>query len=51
MTHADLIAAVAPVVTAFDVLGIRYYVGGSVASSAHGVARSSLDAASSPSWR
>ena len=44
MTHADLIAAVAPVVTAFDVLGIRYYVGGSVASSAHGVARSSLDA-------
>jgi hypothetical protein len=29
---------------AFDALGVRYYLGGSVASSAHGIARASLDA-------
>jgi hypothetical protein len=44
MTQADLLAAVGPVVAAFEALGVAYYVGGSVASSAHGVARSSLDA-------
>jgi hypothetical protein len=41
---SDLVAALRPVVEAFDALGIRYYVGGSVASSAHGLARASLDA-------
>ena len=44
MTEADLIAALRPVVEALDALGVRYFLGGSVASSAHGVARASLDA-------
>ncbi len=44
MTEADLIAALRPVVEAFDALGVRYFLGGSIASSAHGVARASLDA-------
>lgn len=44
MTDSDLVAALRPVADAFDALGVRYYLGGSVASSAHGVARASLDA-------
>ena len=44
MTESDLVAALQPVADAFDSLGVRYYIGGSVASSAHGVARASLDA-------
>ncbi len=44
MTEADLVAALRPVVEAFDALGVRYFLGGSIASSAHGVARASLDA-------
>jgi len=44
MTEADLVAALQPVAAAFDALGVRYFLGGSVASSAHGVARASLDA-------
>ncbi len=39
----DVVAAVVPVVTAFRVLGIRHYVGGSVASSFHGATRSTMD--------
>jgi len=39
----DLVAALAPVVTAFRQLKIRHYVGGSVASSFHGAARSTMD--------
>ena len=44
MTASDLLSALAPVVDALDALGVRYFVGGSVASSAHGVPRASLDA-------
>ncbi len=44
MTETDLVAALQPVVAAFEALGARYFLGGSVASSAHGVARASLDA-------
>ena len=44
MTEVDLVAALAPVTGALEGLGVRYYLGGSVASSAHGVARASLDA-------
>jgi hypothetical protein len=44
MTESDLIAALRPVGEALDDLGVRYYLGGSVASSAHGIARASLDA-------
>ncbi len=44
MTSSDLVAALRPVATALEDLRVRYYLGGSVASSAHGVARASLDA-------
>ncbi len=40
---SDIIAAVEPVVAAFEVLGVSYRIGGSVASSALGVPRSTLD--------
>lgn len=44
MTDTGLVAALRPVAEAFEALGVGYYLGGSVASSAHGVARASLDA-------
>jgi hypothetical protein len=44
MTDSDLVEALRPLAEAFDALGIRYYLGGSIASSMHGVARASLDA-------
>ena len=44
MTEPDLVGALRPVAEALDALGVRYYLGGSVASSAHGIARASLDA-------
>lgn len=44
MTAPDLLAALEPVVTALDDLGVEYSVVGSVASSAYGIARSTLDA-------
>lgn len=39
----DLIAALAPVAAVLNQLGVRFYVGGSVASSFHGAARSTMD--------
>ena len=39
----DLAAALAPVSMAFSKLGVRHYVGGSVASSFHGAARSTIN--------
>jgi hypothetical protein len=44
MTESDLITALGPVCQILERLGVRYYLAGSVASSAHGVARASLDA-------
>jgi len=44
MTDSDLVTALRPIADAFEALGVRYYLGGSVASSAHGIARASLDA-------
>lgn len=44
MTASDLVAAVRPVAEALEALGVPYYLTGSVASSAHGVARTSVDA-------
>lgn len=43
MKPPEVREALAPVTEAFDALGVGYYVGGSVASSAHGVPRASLD--------
>ena len=39
----DLVAAVGPVKAAFEKLDVRYFVGGSVASSWHGATRSTMD--------
>jgi hypothetical protein len=44
MTESDLGAALRPLAAAFRALGVPFYLGGSVASSAHGIARASLDA-------
>ncbi|MFI4943898.1 MAG: hypothetical protein ACHP85_11580 [Burkholderiales bacterium] len=44
MTAPDLVAALMPVIEALDSLAVRYYVGGSIASSIHGVPRASIDA-------
>ena len=44
MTDSELVSALRPVALALETLGVRYYLGGSVASSAHGIARASLDA-------
>ncbi len=43
MIVPDLWQALHPVIAAFRELGIDYYIGGSVASSAYGIARSTLD--------
>ena len=43
MSGSDLIAAVRPVLDTPDRLRVRHFIGGSVASSAHGIARASLD--------
>ncbi len=44
MSGSDLTAALTPVVEALERLRVRYYVTGSVASSAHGVARARAQA-------
>ncbi len=44
MTAPDLLLALRPVLETLRALGVRHYVGGSIASSAHGVPRASIDA-------
>ena len=44
MPAADALTALLPVIDAFERLGVPNYVGGSLASSAHGVVRATLDA-------
>ena len=44
MTDPDLLAALTPVLRVLGDLDVRHFVGGSIASSAHGVARASVDA-------
>jgi hypothetical protein len=43
MTAGNIFEALEAVVRAFDALGIRYQIGGSIASSAYGIARATLD--------
>jgi hypothetical protein len=43
MNAPDLVEALRPVLSVLGDLGVRHFVGGSIASSAHGVARASLD--------
>jgi hypothetical protein len=44
MISAEILAAIRPITIVFEQLGISYLIGGSVASSVYGVARSTLDA-------
>jgi hypothetical protein len=44
VTADDLLSAVVPVAECLDALSVRYFLTGSTASSAHGIARASLDA-------
>ena len=44
MNEPDLLAALEPVLATLRRLGVRHFVGGSIASSAHGVPRASIDA-------
>ena len=39
----EIVDALSPIVRAFRKLGVRHYIGGSVASSFHGAARSTMD--------
>jgi hypothetical protein len=41
--ESDVLRAILPVTQAFERLGIVYYIGGSVASSAYGMARATMD--------
>ncbi len=43
MNTEEILAAITPVVEAFEELGVAYHIGGSVASSAYGVVRASID--------
>jgi hypothetical protein len=43
MKTPDILEVTSKVIAAFEKLKIRYYIGGSLASSAFGVARSTLD--------
>jgi hypothetical protein len=43
MNLADIVLATSPVADAFEMLGVAYYIGGSVASSTYGIARATLD--------
>lgn len=44
MIDPDLLAALLPVLDTLHRLGVPHHVGGSIASSAHGIARASIDA-------
>jgi len=43
MKKPDIIIALDMVIACFEKLGIAYYIGGSVASSAYGIARATID--------
>jgi hypothetical protein len=43
MNRPDILNAVEPVIKGFEQLGTDYYIGGSIASSAYGMARATLD--------
>lgn len=43
MSDYDIVQATLPVIDAFEKLEIPYYIGGSVASSAYGIARATMD--------
>jgi hypothetical protein len=44
VTASDLLRALGPVIEVLEELGVAHYVGGSLASSVHGIPRTSIDA-------
>ncbi len=44
MNKPEILAAITPVVEALEQLGVAYHIGGSVASSIHGIIRATIDA-------
>lgn len=42
--NPDVLSALTPLLESLDALGVRFYIGGSLASSVHGVPRASIDA-------
>jgi hypothetical protein len=44
VSQSALLSALGPVLDTLEALGVRHYVGGSLASSAHGIPRTSIDA-------
>ena len=42
MKNPDILLAIKPVIKAFEKLDIPYYIGGSIASSLHGIARATI---------
>ena len=44
MNTPQVLAAITPLVEAFEQLGVSYHIGGSVASSVYGILRATLDA-------
>jgi hypothetical protein len=43
LNQPDIVAAMIPIIDIFEELGIPYHIGGSVASSIHGIPRTILD--------
>jgi hypothetical protein len=43
VSEPDLLAALGPVLDVLEALGVRHFIGGSIASSAHGLVRASID--------
>jgi hypothetical protein len=43
LNNPDILSAIQPLIQFFEELGVKYYIGGSVASSAYGIARATLD--------
>jgi hypothetical protein len=44
MNTSQILAAITPIVEAFEQLGVLYHIGGSVASSVYGILRATIDA-------
>ncbi len=44
MNAPEILAAIGPIVEALEELGVAYHIGGSVASSVHGIPRLTIDA-------
>lgn len=43
-TQYNILAAITPIIEALEQLGVEYHIGGSVASSIHGILRATFDA-------